>query len=229
MITPALAAACLTGLSTWCALRAPVRRGPLALPSIGLWQHPLTLVVREMVQPTPASYSLHIAVLTSALATELRSGRPPDDAWRHVVRSGTGDMPGCAVPEADIVQVMDRWARCSGWGGLRAVAVCWRLADTTGAGLADALDRIGEAMRHEHEIESEVHGQLAVTRATTVVLATLPLLALAIGSLLGADLLTVLLRTPVGLACLVVGLALTALGTWWVTQQVANVRRVLRW
>ena len=84
-------------------------------------------------------------------------------------------------------------------------------------------------MRHEHEISVEVHGQLAVTRATTVVLATLPLVVVAMGGVLGADVVGVLLGAPVGLLCLTAGLGLTAIGSWWVVRQSARVRRLLRW
>jgi tight adherence protein B len=103
------------------------------------------------------------------------------------------------------------------------------MAAATGAGLADALDRIGEAMRHEHEVANEVSGQLSSTRATAVILATLPLVAVAMGSLLGADPLHVLTGTPVGGGCLVLGLSLIGLGWWWISRQVAAVRIVLRW
>jgi tight adherence protein B len=127
------------------------------------------------------------------------------------------------------VLVLRRWADQPGWGGLRAIAICWQLADASGAGLADGLDRIADSMRHEHEVALEVHSQLATTRATAALLATLPLLALILASLLGADLIGVLLGTWVGISCLVLGCVLTALGCWWVMRQVASVRRVLRW
>ena len=77
-------------------------------------------------------------------------------------------------------------------------------------GLADALDRIDEAMRHEHEVATEVDGQLASVRATATVLATLPAVAVAMGHLLGARPVEVLFGTPIGAACLVLGAVLAA-------------------
>jgi tight adherence protein B len=91
------------------------------------------------------------------------------------------------------------------------------------------LDRVGEAMRHEHDVAAEVDGQLAAARATASVLATLPAVAVAMGHLLGAEPLSVLLGTPIGVACLVVGAALATLGWWWLTHQVESVQRTLRW
>ncbi|MFL6288281.1 MAG: type II secretion system F family protein [Actinomycetes bacterium] len=176
-----------------------------------------------------ASHAKEVAELSATLATELRSGQQPDAAWSHAVGRPTAALPGLALPDADVVLVLTRWSRQPGWGGLRAIAICWQLADSSGAGLADALDRIGDAMRHEHEIALEVHGQLATTRATAVLLATLPLMALLMASLLGADLVGVLLGTWLGLSCLAAGIVLTTLGCWWVMVQVVSVRRVLQW
>jgi tight adherence protein B len=133
------------------------------------------------------------------------------------------------VPEATVVLVLERWAVQPGWGGLRAIAICWQLADASGAGLADALDRVADSMRHEHEVALEVHGQLATTRATAVLLAALPLMALTMASLLGADPLSVLFQTSIGLGCLALGVLLTLIGCWWVMRQSAKVRAVLRW
>jgi tight adherence protein B len=169
-----------------------------------------------------------VAALASALSAELRSGRHPEQAWGHVVSAGV-DLPGVWVPGADVVLLLRRWAQRPGWSGLGAVAVTWELANASGAGLSDALDRVAESMRHEEEVAAEVEGQLVTTKATAVVLATLPLLAVVLGSLLGADLLDVLLRTPVGWVCLALGLMLASGGSWWVAAQVTGVRRMLQW
>jgi tight adherence protein B len=167
--------------------------------------------------------------LTAALASELRSGRTPDQALQVVLGGWPDALPGRYVPEADVVTLLTRWSRERGWGGLAAVAICWRVADSTGAGLADALDRIGDAMRHEHEVAAEVDGQLSSVRATASVLATLPAVAVAMGHLLGANPISVLLGTPIGVACLVVGVTLALVGWWWLNHQVESARRTLRW
>jgi tight adherence protein B len=133
------------------------------------------------------------------------------------------------VPGSDVTVVLGRWSRSPGWGGLRAVEICWRLADETGAGLADALDQVAESMRHEHEIAVEVRSQLAGVRATASVLATLPFVLLAMGTLLGADPVGVLVGSTLGRVCLVAGSGLAITGWWWLTAQAASVQRSLRW
>jgi len=84
-------------------------------------------------------------------------------------------------------------------------------------------------MRQEHEVVSEAQGQLSSTRATAVLLATLPIAAIAMGSVLGAEPLAVLLGSTVGAVCLTAGLALSALGWWWIVRQIASVREGLQW
>ena len=57
--------------------------------------------------------------------------------------------------------------------------------------------------------------QLAGPRATAVLLALLPAFGLAMGNALGADPLAVLVGTPLGQGCLVLGLLLEAAGLLW--------------
>ena len=223
-----LGAASAAGLAAWCWVPVPARRGPLRelgnrrtgrVQALARWRR----------RRASGSHARTVGALTAGLASELRSGRTPDQSLRAVLGGWAGELPGPYVPEADVVTLLTRWSRVRGWGGLAAVAICWRVADSTGSGLADALDRIGEAMRHEHEVAAEVDGQLAAARATASVLATLPAVAVAMGHLLGAAPLSVLLGTPIGVVCLVLGAALAAVGWWWLTHQVESVRRMLRW
>lgn len=228
MSVSALIAALAAGLAAWWWVPTPARRGPLrelGNPAAGR----IPALIRWRWRRACGSHARTVGALTAALASELRSGRSPDQALKSVLSGWSGELPGRYVPEADIVTLLTRWSRVRGWGGLAAVAICWRVADSTGAGLADALDRIGEAMSHEHEIAAEVDGQLASVRATASVLATLPAVAVALGHLLGAEPLSVLLGSSIGVACLVVGAAFASVGWWWLTHQVESARRTLRW
>lgn len=218
-----LTAALLASCAAWLGLPAHPGRGAVAKPS------PRRLR-RAAWTPRPPSRSLDVASLAAALASELRAGRTPAEAWDVVVADiGRTRLPAAAVPGADPIEVLRRWVGVPGWGGLGPLGTCWRLADSSGAGLADALDRLAVAMRHEHEVGDEVRGQLASVRATAWVLATVPVLAVAMGELVGADPVSVLLGTPLGIACLTMGAGLAAVGWWWLTRQVESVRRTLRW
>lgn len=224
----AFAAALAAGLAVWWWLSPAPTRRPLRI--VSRHSSPVGHALDSWRRPrVSTSQARTIGVLTSALASELRSGQTPEQALQAVLHNWEGALPGGYVADADIVTVLTRWSRAPGWGGLAAVAICWRVADATGAGLADALDRIGEAMRHEHEVATEVNGQLASVRATATVLATLPVVAVAMGHLLGARPLEVLVGTVIGAACLAAGAALAITGWWWLTHQVESVRKTLRW
>jgi tight adherence protein B len=96
-----------------------------------------------------------------------------------------------------------------------------------GAGLAAGLDRLATALRAERDQRSDLRAQLAGARATAVMLAGLPALGLLIGTTLGADPLHVLLHTPAGLGCLLVGGALEASGVWWVLRIVRGAEEAV--
>lgn len=215
-------AAVLTAAAVWLWVPATPRRGALsrAPRRRRRWTPPAT-----RAKPR----TLDVAALAAALASELRAGRTPGEAWLAVVPAQPDRVPSAVVPGAEPADVLHRWGRIPGWGGLQPLATCWRLADASGAGLADALDRVAVAMRHEHEVGDEVRGQLASVRATAWVLATVPVLALVMGQLVGADPLSVLVGTPLGAVCLALGAALGAAGWWWLSRQVESVRRTLRW
>jgi len=223
-----LTAAIASGLAAWWWVPTTPRRGPFRELS-NCRARRLHALTRWRRRRARGSHARTVGALTAALASELRSGRTPDQALQSVLSGWADELPGRYIPEVDVVTLLTRWSRVRGWGGLAAVAICWRVADSTGAGLADALDRIGEAMRHEHEVAAEVDGQLAAARATASVLATLPAVAVVMGHMLGAAPLSVLLGTPIGFACLVVGAGLALLGWWWLTHQIESARRMLRW
>lgn len=170
-----------------------------------------------------------VVELCLALAAELRAGRPPQAALPLAVaataplrplltpalaalRSG-GDV--AAALQAAAPRPRQPRTGTRGAEGLRQVAACWRVAASSGAGLAAALDRVAEGLRSEQAVRREVLAQLAAPRATARLLAALPIFALLLGSGIGARPLEVLLHTPLGLACLTVGLLLSGAGVAW--------------
>ena len=89
------------------------------------------------------------------------------------------------------------------------------MAVDEGAGLAAGLDRVAAALGAERDQRENLRTKLAGPRATVVVLALLPVVGLVMGSALGADPLGVLLHTPAGLGCLLVGCLLEWVGFVW--------------
>jgi tight adherence protein B len=98
---------------------------------------------------------------------------------------------------------------------LRGVAACWDVAAGSGAGLASSLTTLADSAREAERARYELRAGLAEPRATAVVLACLPLLGLALGTVLGADPVSWLLGSATGAAVLASGLLLEAVGAWW--------------
>jgi tight adherence protein B len=159
---------------------------------------------------------------TLALAAELRAGQAPPTAWDRLWWAsplGGGD----ARADADIPTILRTAGAARGRGGLIRVAACWEVAEHSGAGLAEALERVARGLQAEREVAAEIEGQLAGSRATARLLVVLPVLALVMGETLGADPLHVLFTTPYGWGCLLVGGGLSVVGSRWVEHQVRSV------
>lgn len=162
----------------------------------------------------------------STLAAELDAGLPPGEA---LVRSaGVPSAWPCAARAAewggDIADALDVDAASA--PVLVQVAACWRVG-ARGAGLADSLRQVAVTARSAEDVRIEMEAQLAGPRATARVLAVLPLVGLALGTMLGSDPLSWLLTTLPGHVCLASGAVLTGVGTWWTGRIATGVERRL--
>jgi tight adherence protein B len=90
-----------------------------------------------------------------------------------------------------------------------------RLADQTGAPLADLLERVAADARATDRIRTVAAAQAAGAQATAWLLAGLPAGGIALGYAIGADPLHVLLHTPIGMACMASAIALQVAGLAW--------------
>ncbi|WFE37997.1 hypothetical protein [Micromonospora sp. WMMD998] len=132
-----------------------------------------------------------------AAAADLRAGLPVDGGFD----SGTG-----------------RLAR------LARAAV--RLADRTGAPLAELLERIEADARAADRGLAAAAAQAAGARATAWLLAALPLGGIGLGYAIGVDPVTVLLHTPVGGGSALAAVALQITGLLWAERLGAGPGRV---
>ncbi|QHF25192.1 hypothetical protein GTU73_15070 [Rathayibacter sp. VKM Ac-2804] len=96
-----------------------------------------------------------------------------------------------------------------------ALAACWRVAADSGAPIAAALAELAESMRELGRARRDIEVALAGPLATSRVVGVLPLVALGFGTLLGFDVLGVLLGTVAGLVCLGGGLGLMLAAAAW--------------
>ncbi|MFE1175164.1 type II secretion system F family protein [Streptomyces sp. NPDC058773] len=157
--------------------------------------------------------------LCAAVAGELRAGRQPAQALLAAGTPGLGAAGSAVLAAAryggDVSQALRSAARQPGAAGLTGMAACWQVAVEGGAGLASGLERIAAGLRAQRDQRDELRAQLAGPRATALMLALLPAAGLLMGSALGADPLRVLLHTPAGWGCLVVGGLLEWGGVAW--------------
>lgn len=153
-----------------------------------------------------------LTALLAGVATQLRAGAPPTEAWTHVL--------GVPVPDgvptvADLLGSDAGRAPTSVRARATAAVAATRLAAELGAPLADQLDRVGDALAVEAELEGDRRAALAGPRATATVLSWLPVLGLVLGTGMGADPLGVLLGGGVGSLAGVLGAGALLAGRWW--------------
>ncbi|MFF8511953.1 type II secretion system F family protein [Streptomyces sp. NPDC015492] len=236
----------VVGARWWAALRG--RRAWLCLPAGGvvavLGESPLPLVAGAVAVPLVGrrlreagrrrereARAERVVALCGAVVGELRAGWQPAQALSFAAReTGALGAEEAAVLAAarfggDVPAALRRAAAQDGADGLAGMAACWQVAVDGGAGLAAGLDRLEAALREHREQRERLRAELAGAWATVVVLAVLPLAGIALGAALGADPLRVLLHTPAGLGCLVVGGALEAAGLWWAARIVRGGER----
>ncbi|HEX6446761.1 MAG TPA: type II secretion system F family protein [Streptosporangiales bacterium] len=168
--------------------------------------------------------------LCTGFAAELRAGRPPIVA----LRLAAGTLPAQARAElrpvlaaagsgGDVPAAMRVASGEPGWHGLAWLAACWQVGVDSGAGLADAVERLAGALRDDQRAGREVAAQLAAPRATARLLAALPVLGIALSTALGQRPLSFLFGSGYGLGCLVVGVAVDVAGVVWTTRLARSV------
>lgn len=153
------------------------------------------------------------AATVLTLAVMLGAGVTAGRAWQHLAE--TGDVAavrvrdalthGAALPAA-IAAVGGRWTE---------VGAAWSVATAVGAPLADTLRGVASSMRDAQEASDDVRVALAEPAATAKLMGWLPLVAVALGAVLGFDTIGVLIGSPFGIACLIGGLVLIVLARHW--------------
>jgi tight adherence protein B len=218
LITPSPAVLRLAAL-TLRVHRDPVRQLFLALSEI---RNNLTGRVTRDQQ-----HRIRVIVAFTALATELRAGHPPEVALQNA-----GGDP-CVWPTAisaarcgsDITQALQIDAESH--PAITALAACWQVGSVSGSGLARTVEELARSGRASEETRVQLDAHLASARSSIRVLAALPFLGIAMGTLLGATPLTWFGTSRIGFGALCSGLTLTGIGLWWSRRITSSVERLL--
>ncbi|TQL77556.1 tight adherence protein B [Stackebrandtia endophytica] len=160
------------------------------------------------------SYGLSIVLKTrrARLVAKLRDrARHEVELLATDVRAGTAPPTAMLALAAAIGESGDR-ATVKIGERLRALA---SVIEATGAPAADLLDRLVADLNVAARTESTLAANTAGIRASAGMLALLPLTGPIVGMAIGADPLSVLLETPIGLVCLAAAIAFQSVGLLW--------------
>ena len=221
---------------------APVlalRRG--AVPAAGVvlvWLHPAVAVaagilaaalwqrVRAARRRRKAAAEGHaLAEALEVMAGELRIGAHPVAALSTAARESAGDtavaqalaaVGARARLGADVAAALAGAAQGSALPGQwHRLAALWQLAGTHGLAIAELIRAAHRDVAERRRYADAVSAQLAGARATTAILAGLPLVGIGLGQALGARPLAFLTGSGAGGGCLILGAGFLAAGLLW--------------
>lgn len=200
------------------ALVAAAYAGVLVLIGAAVVGGILLLLRRRVRRRMVAATAGRVLETCDLLAAELSSGQPPGAALRRAAGVWPVLRPVAEAHDlgGDVPVALREVATQPGGEDLRLLAAAWVVAHRTGGGLADAVRRCADAIRHQRTTSRLVEGELASARATARLVAVLPVLALLMGSGSGGDPIGFLLGTSAGLACLAGGVVFGFAGLWWI-------------
>ena len=173
-----------------------------------------------------------LASVVQRLGVLLAAGVAPVSGWAYVAevaRGGPGERVrqiAAAAERGDSVAHSILAAAQSSpdreaWCGL---AAAWIVATDAGAPLASTLTELARSLRSLAQNNRDLKTALAAPIATARMVLVLPLVGVFFGMALGFDTLHVLCATPIGLACLAVGLTLLFIARMWSHRLVARAR-----
>lgn len=175
------------------------------------------------------------AVLVESIATGVRSGAAPALACAAACRAATDLLPATTAAQVEQLrasaesgdELAAAWQRIAdelGDAGLRAVAAGWRLSETVGTPLAQALTVAAALRRSEIDRSARMKAALAAPTTSVNLLTVLPVGGALLGVALGADVWSVYL-SPLAAVTVLPGVLLILVGRWWCRRMVAGAGR----
>jgi tight adherence protein B len=189
---------------------AALLAGPVAGAVAAAYGAAAIVIARRRARRRTEGRSRSAAVdAVAALAAELRAGVAVGPALATV----RADLDGSGIVGAGAGAVAAR---------LEAAV---ELAETSGAPLADVLDRLDTHLRAGERARATAEAQAAGALASAGLLAVMPVAGVGLGALVGISPTHVLLHTPIGAACLCAAVALQLVGLAW-SARLSRVRVV---
>lgn len=102
-----------------------------------------------------------------------------------------------------------------------------RSSNETGAAVTPTINRLIKQLKNRIDLKQQISAELASTKATVIILASLPALGIFLSSLLSGNSITWLFGTSGGRWCLFGGLVLNLIGIAWI-KRIINKALVLK-
>lgn len=197
--------------STWVLAAVTGALGRLRQASLGRQlDRGLPLVLDEVARSLRAGCSL-----AQALAS---AGEVPGPAGRAVA-----ELAGEIEAGRPVAAAAHRWASRSGSPVVGLAAVAVGLAAEAGGTSARAVDGVAASLRERAEAADEAHALAAQARLSALVIGVAPLAFAALAAATDSRTATFLVGSPLGLGCLVGGVALDAAALVWMRRIAGSV------
>lgn len=180
----------------------------------------------------PAQRDEQLAALASSAARAAHSGSTLlvalDDASSQVVdplRWELESVMGAVRGGATLDEALRSWSDSANSSAVELFVAAARIGHAQGGQLATAMDGVAIALSDRGELQAEARAQSAQARLSVRVLVGLPVVGLASFAVVEPRVVSTLLGTPVGLACLVTGTSLDVAGAVVASRIVARALR----
>jgi tight adherence protein B len=186
------------------------------------WQRLDALLSVSARPSVAATVSAALPDALESVARHMRSGVSQSGALAAAASQTTGPLAEQWQRVADdvaqgraFVAALEDWSRTEGSQEARLVVAALTLGVDVGGGRARAVDSVAASLRDRASLAAEIRAQGAQARLSAWVISAAPLVFVGISAATDARIRHVLTRTPLGWACVVVGLSLDALGALW--------------
>lgn len=212
---------------------------------VSFWAAPglrnLSQQLTHRVRRKPGQMRKDVAELLRQFSALLVSGRGEGQAWadlRRTWRSRDPDHPlvhvstHIAASEASgsgTAEGIRRYVAMNSEADpeltrlLNRLVAVTALSEQTGAPLSSLVEQLADSVDESAELAAAVNTATAGPKLTQMILSLLPLGGLALGQLMGAEPLTTLLGSSIGIACLSAGLAFLVTGRLWSRRMISGV------
>jgi len=144
----------------------------------------------------------------------------------HAIENASSDLRAGLVPEAPPAGPVSADGAIA--AAIARLDAAYRISEALGTPLADLLDRVDADLRAGQRLRLNVRAHTAGAQTTSLLLAGLPVVGMALGVSMGYDPVDQLLHTPVGAGCGLAAVALQCAGLAWTARLVRNATREVR-